>query len=1572
MKYKKIMFMLVLAILIFGVSSVCASDVNDTVSVSEDDSSIELSQADAGEMISCEEDELISKTRNVEFLSDGNSGTFAELQANITAAEAGSTLTLNKNYEYEDGFDTNGIHIDKSITIDGNGFKIDGKKLSRIFQITADNVILKNIIFTNGSTTENGGALYFQKSGSLTNCNFTYNKATSDTSNGAAVYFSGKGTLTVCAFNDNSAINGAAVYFSGEAELINCDFTDNAAKTYGGAVYFSGKGTLIDCAFKDNSASSGGAVYFNGAANLTDCNFTANSATDNGGAIRFSSTGTVANCNFVDNKATGDFSTGGAVYFAGNGEVTNSNFINNTASQNGGAVYLADGATGSIINSEFNKNIAKMGNAIYINSNHCTISGSDFTNNPITEGAIHSVSGGIDLSNNILNADDFVSGRNFTELQNLIDRANEGDEITIDGLYEGFGIPITINKTLTLVGRNNLTLDANKLSKIFYISANNVILKNIEFTNGYAENGGAVYFSATGNVTNCNFTSNEVAGAKSGGGAIYFNATGNVIDSIFTDNKASRNGGAIYVEAQSTNNNFSSQFYNNYAGQSGGAIFFHNLVQNDTFESIFKDNYAGYGGGMFFSKGANANTFNSDFINNTGKSCGGAMFFYSTTDKNNFTGSYINNSALGQIDPTNGNGGAITFKNVATNSVFTCDFINNTASLNGGAVNYRQTPQNITFNSNFINNTSPSGGGVNFFETFVNVIFNGEFIENSAENGGAIAAKYGAIENVSFKNNSAKHDGGAVYFAQSGEAINCNFTNNHATHSGGAVYISEKGNVANCSFEDNYASYNGGALYSKFGAVDNSNFTANTAKNDGGAVYLSYPSNVSNCSFEDNSANDGGALYFLNDNDNVINCSFVANEASNRGGALFFMTKDQVNITNSYFEGNSAPEGGASFCYTWAVTADSCIFKNDSDTTNNTLILAPSFDVHDFYSVYGSGEKLTFNLTTNSGMEITDGKISMTIYPKGNDKSAVNRTCLSGEGWVVDLPVGSYYAVINTEYKGLEPLIRNIEIAMPDVNFYINVTSITSNKKNVNITAKSNIPENLLWDGKVIFVLANGTEINGSYAADGNWWAEYTFDGYGEYEVTAIYEGLDNVNVNNGTITINITDSTITIDDVEMDYGDSINVTPICEGAAGITAKIDDESVSVDEFTIPISGLKAGVHNLTVTTVPDEGHTAVSKTVTVTVNKVNSTLTVEDLEFDYNTIGNTTVSYEGASGVEATINGHAEAKIVIDGNTISVSGLDSGKYTLSVRTIPDENHTAVTKESNVTINKIITEITVNNLNTSYKAEDYLIASLKDGEGNPIAGAELNVYLGGKFSYITDANGQIKVPTKDLLVSRYDAVIIYGGDKNHDGSDANTYVVVNRISTKIIFKNMKTTAFESAIEGRVGDYFNFQLVDEYGTPLANKPIQIGFNGKVYNRTTNATGGAQLQINLKVVNLYTFAIAFLGDDNYEGSFEVALINVTAQTPKLTSANKSYKATAKTKSLTATLKSTRGKAIVGKKVTFTVNGKTYTAKTNSKGIATVNVSLNKKGTYSFTVKFAGDKTYNAVSKKGKLTIK
>ena len=61
-----------------------------------------------------------------------------------------------------------------------------------------------------------------------------------------------------------------------------------------------------------------------------------------------------------------------------------------------------------------------------------------------------------------------------------------------------------------------------------------------------------------------------------------------------------------------------------------------------------------------------------------------------------------------------------------------------------------------------------------------------------------------------------------------------------------------------------------------------------------------------------------------------------------------------------------------------------------------------------------------------------------------------------------------------------------------------------------------------------------------------------------------------------------------------------------------------------------------------------------------------------------------------------------------------------------------------------------------------------------------------------------------------------------------------------------------------------------------------------------------------------------------------------------------------------------------IVPGKGKITVNGKSYSAKTNSKGVATVKVSLSAKKTYSFTAKFAGDDRYAAASATGKVTIK
>ena len=265
------------------------------------------------------------------------------------------------------------------------------------------------------------------------------------------------------------------------------------------------------------------------------------------------------------------------------------------------------------------------------------------------------------------------------------------------------------------------------------------------------------------------------------------------------------------------------------------------------------------------------------------------------------------------------------------------------------------------------------------------------------------------------------------------------------------------------------------------------------------------------------------------------------------------------------------------------------------------------------------------------------------------------------------------------------------------------------------------------------------------------------------------------------------------------------------------------------------------------------------------------------------------------------------------------------------------------------------------------------------EGLPVYKSIIALDVNGKeYLAATDKSGIANFVLSDLNVGNYTAHVTLKNIRNDFSQDVNLEVVSSapiskeRTETQIVYKNMTTTAVDVDTDGRIGQYFYITLKDKNGNLLKNKPVQIGFNGQVYDRVTDKDGKARLQINLKNAGTYTFAVAYLGDDDYNGSFIVAKIVVKKQKGSLTVPAKSYKASAKTKTLTATFKNAKKHPVKGKKITFTVNGKTYSATTNAKGVATVKVSLSKKGTYKFTAKFAGNNMYAAISKTGKLTIK
>ena len=411
-----------------------------------------------------------------------------------------------------------------------------------------------------------------------------------------------------------------------------------------------------------------------------------------------------------------------------------------------------------------------------------------------------------------------------------------------------------------------------------------------------------------------------------------------------------------------------------------------------------------------------------------------------------------------------------------------------------------------------------------------------------------------------------------------------------------------------------------------------------------------------------------------------------------------------------------------------------------------------------------------------------------------------------------------------------------------------------------------------------------------------------------------------------------------------------------------------------------------------------------NKTAKLTISKAKSTVTLSSTSYNGEVTLTATLSPSTASG-NVTFNINKKNYTVKVNNSKAsqtISGLNTANYTAKATYSGDNNLNSSTASTKVIVKKIIpTKIIYEDMQTGIvpKSEgrigNYFCVKLVDDKNNAIAGVPIKIGFNGViYNRTTLSDGsarlQINLAKEDLYtfaisflgdddyqaafeVAKIDVSKSYKkpnmANKTTTATSLNTTQQESRLKTYINYSNMDTKSVLK-VEGRAGDYFVVKLLDNNKKALANLPIKIGFNGVIYNRTTNATGEARLQINLLKPTLYTFAISYLGDSKYQSAFEVAKITVKAQTPKITSSSKTFKASAKTKSLSATLISQRGTPISGQKLSFTVNGKTYTGKTNAKGVATVNISLNKKGTYSCTVKFAG--MTGASAKSTKISVK
>lgn len=138
--------------------------------------------------------------------------------------------------------------------------------------------------------------------------------------------------------------------------------------------------------------------------------------------------------------------------------------------------------------------------------------------------------------------------------------------------------------------------------------------------------------------------------------------------------------------------------------------------------------------------------------------------------------------------------------------------------------------------------------------------------------------------------------------------------------------------------------------------------------------------------------------------------------------------------------------------------------------------------------------------------------------------------------------------------------------------------------------------------------------------------------------------------------------------------------------------------------------------------------------------------------------------------------------------------------------------------------------------------------------------------------------------------------------------------------------------------------------------AGKVVKFKINGKTYKVKTNKYGYAKLAIKLKAKK-YTVTVTY---SKYKITNKITV-------KKLLSAKNISKKKSKTAKFKAKLVNSKGKVQKGKKLTFKIDGKKYTAKTNNKGIATITIKNTLKvGKHKIITSYGKNKITNTVTVK------
>ena len=285
--------------------------------------------------------------------------------------------------------------------------------------------------------------------------------------------------------------------------------------------------------------------------------------------------------------------------------------------------------------------------------------------------------------------------------------------------------------------------------------------------------------------------------------------------------------------------------------------------------------------------------------------------------------------------------------------------------------------------------------------------------------------------------------------------------------------------------------------------------------------------------------------------------------------------------------------------------------------------------------------------------------------------------------------------------------------------------------------------------------------------------------------------------------------------------------------------------------------------------------------------------------------------------------------------------LGTGDYIVRADISGLSNYNDASVESKLTVSPRLDVMISINSNMYVKG---ILGTLKDSNGNVIGNKKVSVKLGSTtYSIISNDDGKLVLPA-DAKAGSYQATV---------NSPAEGKYSENTLTSKVLIVNPISGGKNYSVYYGNTVKYKVSILDTKGKAVgAGKVVNFKVNGKTIKSKTDKSGYATASVKLGV-GKYTIAATYGG---------VSTSNNIVFKATLSAKNMVHKK-AKTIKFSTKLVDKKGKVLKGKKITFKIGGKKYSAKTNKKGVATAAIKNLKVGKFTITSSYGGCTIKNTI---------